>query len=121
MLADNPPVLADHDAIRIGMDSFDDADTQNLRWLLRMRCKRPCRRHAANQRDELAAFHCQCLPCFPTERIAHLGTADCCIHPPGRNEMIAITPPKIFSKEEAQKQATPLPHQEPPLTTRNRF
>jgi hypothetical protein len=26
----------------------------------------------------------------------------CCIHPPGRNEMIAITPPKIFSKEVAQ-------------------
>src|SRR5262245_40280801 len=34
----------------------------------------------------------------------------CCIHPPGRNEMIAITPPKLFSKEEvAQKQATPFP------------
>src|SRR5262249_46096779 len=43
------------------------------------------------------------------------------IHPPGRNEMIAITPPIIFSKEVAQKQATPLPHQQPPLTTRNRF
>jgi len=28
--------------------------------------------------------------------------------------MIAITPPKIFSKEVAQKQATPLPHQQPP-------
>jgi len=41
MLADNPPVLADHDAIRIGMDSFDDADTQNLRWLLRARRNRP--------------------------------------------------------------------------------
>src|SRR5215510_16609119 len=41
-------------------------------------------------------------PVLPTERIAHLGTADCCIHPPGRNEMIAITPPKIFSKEVAQ-------------------
>src|SRR5262245_47962420 len=37
-----------------------------------------------------------------TERIAHLCTADCCIHPPGRNEMIAITPPKIFSKEVGQ-------------------
>src|SRR6516164_11495986 len=41
-------------------------------------------------------------PVLPTERIAHLGTAHCCIHPPGRNEMIAITPPKIFSKEVAQ-------------------
>jgi hypothetical protein len=29
MLADNPPVLADHDAIRIGMDSFDDADSES--------------------------------------------------------------------------------------------
>src|SRR6516165_3234530 len=53
-------------------------------------------------------------PVLPTERIAHLGTADCCIHPPGRNEMIAITPPKIFSKEVAQKQATPLPRQNLP-------
>src|SRR5262249_9289856 len=41
------------------------------------------------------------------ERIAHLGTPDCCVHPPGRNEMIAVTPPIIFSKEVAQKQATP--------------
>src|SRR5262249_19243287 len=41
-------------------------------------------------------------PVLSTERIAHLGTADCCIHPPGRNKMIAITPPKIFSKEVAQ-------------------
>src|SRR5215472_6414542 len=53
---------------------------------------------------------------LPTERIAHLGTADCCIHPSGRNEMITITPPKIFSKEVAQKQATLLPreHSSPP-------
>src|SRR5262249_23731434 len=58
---------------------------------------------AAEQRDELAPFHCPMPPVLPTERIAHLGTADCCIHPPGRNEMIATTPPKIFSKEVAQK------------------
>src|SRR5215475_5877292 len=57
-------------------------------------------------------------PVLSTERIAHLGTADCCIHPPGRNEMIAITPPKIFSKEVAQKQATPFPRQDL-LTARN--
>jgi len=56
----------------------------------------------------------RCLPVLPTERIAHLGTADCCIHLPGRNEMIAITPPKIFSKEVAQKQATPFPRQDLP-------
>jgi hypothetical protein len=41
-------------------------------------------------------------PVLPTERIAHLGTADCCIRPPGRYETIAITPLKIFSKEVAQ-------------------
>jgi hypothetical protein len=57
--------------------------------------------HTAEQRDERAASHYRMPPVLPTERIAHLGTADCCIHPPGRNE-IAITPPKIFSKEVAQ-------------------
>src|SRR5215510_7749269 len=62
----------------------------------------------------------RCLPVLRTERIAHLGTADCCIHPPGRNEMIAITPPIISSKEVAQKQATPFPRQDL-LTARNRF
>ena len=72
------------------------------------------------QRYELAASHCPMLPVLPTERIAHLGTADCCIYPPGRNEMIAITPPKIFSKEVAQKQAIPFPRQDL-LTARNRF
>ena len=34
--------------------------------------------------------------------------------------MIAITPPKIFSKEVAQKQATPFPRQDL-LNARNRF
>jgi hypothetical protein len=34
--------------------------------------------------------------------------------------MIAITPPKIFSKQVAQKQATPFPRQDL-LTARNRF
>src|SRR5262249_45945187 len=81
---------------------------------LRARRERPGRRGAAQQRDELAPFHCPMSPVLPTERIAHLGTADCCIHPPGRNEMIAITPPIISSKEVAQKQATPFPRQGPP-------
>src|SRR5262245_50574021 len=58
-------------------------------------------------------------PVLPTERIAYLGTADCCIHPHGRYETIAVTPPKIFSKEVAQKQATPFPRQDL-LTARNR-
>jgi hypothetical protein len=48
-------------------------------------------------------------PVLPTERIAHLGTADWCIHPPGRNEMIAITPPKIFSKEVAKNRPPHFP------------
>jgi hypothetical protein len=43
-------------------------------------------------------FHCPMPPVLPTDWIAHLGTAGCCIHPPGRNEMIAITPPKIFPR-----------------------
>jgi hypothetical protein len=59
-------------------------------------------------------------PALPTERIAHLGTLDCCIHPPGRNEMIAVTPPIIFSKEVDQNRP---PHflARTSLSTRNRF
>jgi hypothetical protein len=38
--------------------------------LLCARRERPCRR-PAEQRDELAPFHWQYLPCFPSERIAH--------------------------------------------------
>jgi len=78
------------------------------------------RRRTTEQRYELAASHCPMPPVLPTERIAHLGTADCCIHPPGRNEMIAITPPIISSKEVAQKQATPFLRQDL-LTARNSF
>src|SRR5262249_51832787 len=61
--------------------------------------------HAAappSQRDELAPFHCPMSPVLPTGRIAHLGSADCCIHPPGRNETIGVTPPIIFSKGGSQ-------------------
>ena len=82
--------------------------------LLRARRERPCRRCAA-ERYKLAASHCPMPPVLPTERIAQLGTADCCIHPPGRNEMIAITPPIIFSKEVAQNRPPHLPRQQPPL------
>jgi hypothetical protein len=38
----------------------------------------PRSRHAAEQRDKLAPFHCQCLPVLSTERIAHLATAQGC-------------------------------------------
>src|SRR5262249_53086857 len=90
-----------------------------FRLMARARRERSSRR-AANQRNELAASHCPMPPVLPTERIAPLGRADCCIRPPGRNEMIAITPPVISSKEVAQKQATPFPRQDL-LTARNRF
>src|SRR5262249_33880513 len=89
------------------------------RRLLSARRQRP-RRRTTEQRYELAASHCPMPPVLPTERIARLGTADCCIHPPGRSEMIAITPPIISSKEVAHKQATPFPRQDL-LTARNRF
>src|SRR5262249_5900014 len=97
------------------------ADGRQLRRLLRARRGQPRSRRAPNQRDELAASHCPMPPVLPTERIAHLGTADCCINPRGRNEMIEITPLKIFSKEVAQKQATPLTAPATSLTTKNRF
>ena len=46
---------------------------------LRPRAERPRGRRAAEQRDELAAFHCPVSPVPPTGRIAHLSTAgDCC-------------------------------------------
>src|SRR5262249_47896955 len=80
---------------------------------LRARRERP-RRRAAEQRYEVAPFHCPMPPVLPTERIAPLGTVDCCTCPPGRYETIAVTPPIIFSKEVAQKQATPLTAPGPP-------
>jgi hypothetical protein len=47
--------------------------------LLRARHKRPSRRRAAEQRDELAPFHCPMPPVLPIKRIAHLSKqGDCC-------------------------------------------
>ena len=43
--------------------------------LLRARRERPRDCCAAEQRDEVAAFHCPMPPVLRTERIAHLGTA----------------------------------------------
>src|SRR6516225_9678212 len=85
------------------------ADALHALALLRPRRQRPSGRRAAEKGDELAASHCPMPPVLPTERIAHLGTADCCIHPHGRNEMIAITPPKIFSKEVAENRPLHFP------------
>ena len=39
---------------------------------LRARRERPRRRRAAEERDEVAPFHCPMPPVLPTERIAHL-------------------------------------------------
>jgi hypothetical protein len=87
----------------------EHADPSHPIGLLRPRRERP-RGRAAEQRYELAASHCPMPPVLPTERIAHLGTADCCIHPPGGGEeMIAITPPKIFSKEVAKNRPPHFP------------
>src|SRR5262249_53492341 len=64
------------------------------------RCERRnrdgCRSRTAEKCDELASFHYPMSPVRPTERIAHLGTADCCIHPPGRSEMIARAADNFF-------------------------
>src|SRR6516165_8223091 len=83
------------------ISSHQHADAPHLIRLLRACRKWPSSGRSAQQGDEVATFHRSVPPVLPTERIAHLGTADCCIHPPERNEMIAITPPKIFSKEVA--------------------
>src|SRR5262249_16554692 len=85
------------------------ADSRQLAGLLRQRGERP-RGRAADERNEVAPLHCLVLPVLPTERIAHLRTLDCCIHPPGRYETMAVPPPIIFSKGGSPKQATPLPN-----------
>src|SRR5215831_4348663 len=77
--------------------------------LLRARPERPRGERAAKHRDELAPFHCPMPPVLPTERITHLGRVDCCIHPPGRNKMTAITPPIILPKEVAQNRPPHFP------------
>src|SRR5262249_28129851 len=109
-----------HSLEKIGIDrrlpglNADKPDTQHLRLLLRPRLERQADARATEQHYELAASHCPMPPVLPSERIAHLGTVDCCIHPPGRNEMIAITPPIISSKEVAQNRPPHLPRQQPP-------
>ena len=80
----------------------------------RARRERPRRRRAAEKRDELATFHYPMSPVLPTERIAHLGTADCCIHPPGRYETIAVTPPIIFPEGGSPKTGHPVSPPGPP-------
>jgi hypothetical protein len=48
------------------------------RRLLRARRERPRYRRAAEERDEIAAFHCPVPPVLPIERIAQLNTAGDC-------------------------------------------
>src|SRR5262249_15295563 len=86
------------------------------RRLLRVRRERARHRCAAEKRDELAPFHCPTRPVPPT-RDGTPGRGGLVHPPPGRNEMIAITPPIISV---AEKQATPFPRQDL-LTARNRF
>src|SRR5262249_27711931 len=102
------------------LSDSQETDAPDLACFLRQTSERPHHRRATEKRDELAPSHCPMHPVLPTERIAHLGMADCCIHPSGRNEMIAITPPIIFSKEVAQNRP---PHflARTSLSTRNRF
>ena len=64
----------------VGREDAHEADPVDLSRLLRAGRQRP-RRRAAQQRDELAPFHRPVPPVLPTERIAHLGTVDCGIHP----------------------------------------
>ena len=59
-------------------DSVEHTNAPHRAALLRLRRQRPHRR-AAEQRDELAAFHCPMPPVLATERIAHLSYCrDCC-------------------------------------------
>ena len=66
------------------------------------RRERPRGHRAAEQRDELPASHSRSLPCLRS-RIAHPRTPETAASILlGGTEMIAITAPKIFSKEVAQ-------------------
>src|SRR5262249_37824123 len=57
---------------------------------------------------------CQMPPVLPTERIAHLGTVDCCIHPPERYDTIGSRRRKFFPKGGNPKIGHLLPRQQPP-------
>src|SRR5262245_60832840 len=62
----------------LGSEVPGDFSRVNPLALLRARGERPRSGSAAEESDERAAFHCQCFPALPTERIAHLGTAGDC-------------------------------------------
>src|SRR5262249_57595540 len=54
----------------VGDGTQEHSDPPHPLALLRARCERPRDCRAAEQRDELATFHCQWLPCFDG-KIAH--------------------------------------------------
>src|SRR5262249_6747755 len=87
-------------------------------------CARAASGHAAaappSSVMNVRRFTALCLPCFPTERIAHLGTVDCCIYPPGRYENDRGHAVDNFFQGGSPRQATPFPRQDL-LTARNRF
>src|SRR6516164_9858043 len=58
-----------------GRFAFEESNDRHLR-LLRARRERPRRRRAAEQRDEIAPFHCPMPPVLRTEKIAHVGTEE---------------------------------------------
>jgi hypothetical protein len=60
------PFAERSDTARLGRAVADESDDRHRR-LLRARRERPRCRRAAEQRDELAAFHQQFLPCFEAE------------------------------------------------------
>src|SRR5262245_3092624 len=95
----------------VSSQALEHADAPHPLVPLRPRREWP-RHRTTEQRYELAASHCPMPPVLPTERIAHLGTADCC--PSSWDEMIAITPPIISSKEVGQNRPPHLPRQQPP-------
>ncbi len=63
---------------RVSSCGVEEPDHRHRR-LLRARRKRPCRR-AAEQRYEIAAFHCPVPPVLSTERIAHLSCGRRLLH-----------------------------------------
>src|SRR6516165_12387362 len=70
--------------------------------------------HAANERDEVAPFHCP-MPSRASDRKDSTPRYGRLLHPSSWAERDdRDQPPKIFSKEVAQKQATPFSPPGPP-------
>src|SRR5262245_23203194 len=72
-------------------------------------------------RSIVAPFHCPMPPVLPTERIAHLGTVDCCIPSTWAVRDDRGHAADNFFQGGSAKQATPLTAPATSLTTKNRF